>query len=64
MKVGIALLVLVIALRVQSFLHLLGSVLNYVGSSTGAGRYVLTFVPFSNYVVDGTPGVLSGDHSR
>ena len=64
MKVGIALLVLVIALRVKSMLHLQGNVLKHVGSSTGACRFVLTFVPFINYVVDGTPGVLSGDHSR
>ena len=64
MKVGIALLVLVIALGAKSMLHLLGNVLKHVGSSTGACRYVLTFVPFRNYVVDGSPGVLSGDHSR
>ena len=64
MKVGIALLMLVIAPRVKSMLHLLGNVLKPVGSSTGACRCVLTFVPFSNYLVDGTPCVLSGDHSR
>ena len=64
MKVGIALLVLVIALGVQCLLHLLGNVLKHVGSSTGACMCVLTFMPFSNYVVDGNPGVLSGDNSR
>ena len=64
MKVGIALLVLVIALRVKSMLHLLVNVLKHEDSSTGACRYVLTFMPFSNCVVDGTPGVLPGDHSR
>ena len=64
MKVGIALLVLVIVLRVKSFLHLLGNVLKHAGSSTGDCRYVLTFLPFRNFVVDGTPGVISGDHSR
>ena len=63
MKVGIALLVLVIELRVKSMLHLQGNALKHVGSSTGACRCVLTFLPFINFVVDGPPGVLSGDHS-
>ena len=63
MKVEVALLVLVIALGVKSMLYLQGNVLKHVGSSTGACMCVLTFVQFSNYVVDGTPGVLSGDQS-
>ena len=64
MKVGIALLVLVIALRVKSMLHLPCNVLKHVGSNVGVCRCVRTFVPFTNYVVDGTPGVLPGDQSR
>ena len=64
MKVGIALLVLVIALRIKSFLHLLRAMmLKPVGINSVACWFVLTFVPFINLLVDGTLGVLSGDQS-